>query len=127
MASRFDANHHDKKTKTYSGQFSPKVLLLPIKMSLKTSESDYGKSKSLCYQISHLTSPTYEMVVSRFEVNHHYKKTKKYSRQFSPKVLLLPVKMSLRTSESDNGKSKSLCYVFLVQKDAEYLVSLGPV
>ena len=127
MASRFDANHHDKKTKTYSGQFSSKVLLLPIKMSLKTSESDYGKSKSLCYQISHLTSPTYEIVVSRFEVNHHYKKTQKYSRQFSPKVLLLPVKMSLKTSESDNGKSKSFANVFYIRKNAKKGVSLGPV
>ena len=46
-------------------------------------------------------------MVSRFEVNHHDKKTKKYSRQFSRKVLLLPAKMSQKTSESDNGKSKS--------------------
>ena len=57
MASRFDANHHDKKTKTYSGQFFPKVLIIPVKMSLETLESDNGKWKSLCFQISHLTSP----------------------------------------------------------------------
>ena len=51
MASRFDANHHDKKTKTYSGQFSPKVLLLPVKMSLNTGtlESDNGKSKGFAH------------------------------------------------------------------------------
>ena len=34
----------EKKTKTYFGQFSRKLKLFPVKMSLGTSKSDCGKS-----------------------------------------------------------------------------------
>ena len=95
-------------------------------MSLETSESDRGKSKSLCSQNHCLIGVSLWNEISGFEVNHHDKKTKKYSRQFSPKVLLLPVKMSLRTSESDNGKSKSLCYVILFRKNAKKVFRWDP-
>ena len=66
-------------------------------------------------------------MASRFDANHHDKKTKTYSGQFSQKLQILPVKMSLRTSKWDKGKSKSLCYVILFRKNAKKGVSLGPV
>ena len=46
--SHFWDNHHEKKTKTYFGQFSPKLHPFPVKMSLRTSQSGYGKCTFFC-------------------------------------------------------------------------------
>ena len=61
------------------------------------------------------------MVVSHFEVNRHEKKIKKYFGQFSAKLQLFPVKMSLRTSKSDCGKST----FFEIQNLTDFDPNLG--